>query len=109
MPPAVRLPWELGEFLQLSLRLLEPEAHVHLAVHRRREGEVLLRLLTLARACEQLAEAEVAVGDERAHAARLGERQRLTVIRLAALGIEPRRVGRDVAKQMERVSSRPAV
>ena len=29
------------------LRLLQPEAHVHLAVHRRRGGEVLLRLLAL--------------------------------------------------------------
>src|SRR5215831_14386457 len=48
MPPAVRLPWGLRECLQLSLRLLEPEAHVHLAVHRCRGGEVLVALLTLA-------------------------------------------------------------
>src|SRR5690242_17814461 len=53
---------------QLRLRLLQPEPHVHLAVHRRRGGQVLPRLLALARAPVELTEAEVAVGDERAHA-----------------------------------------
>ena len=43
----------------MALRLLQPEAHVHLAIHRRRRGEVLLRLLTLAHASVELAEAEV--------------------------------------------------
>jgi hypothetical protein len=54
-----------SSILQLRLRLLQPEGHAHLAVHRRRGGEVLLRLLALARAPVELAEAEVAVGDER--------------------------------------------
>src|SRR5215470_19902138 len=49
---------------QLCLRLLQPARRPHLAVHRRRRGEVLLRLLRLARAPVKLAEAEVAVGDE---------------------------------------------
>jgi hypothetical protein len=44
------------------------------------------------------AETEVAVGDEGAHAARLGERQRLAVVGFAALGIEPVGMGRDVAE-----------
>ena len=57
----------------MALRLLQPEAHVHLAIHRRRRGEVLLRLLTLAHASVELAEAEVAVGDDRAHAQLNGE------------------------------------
>ena len=48
----------------------------------------------------QLPEAEVAVGDERAHAARLGEGQRLAVVGLAALRIEPIGMGRDVAEQV---------
>jgi hypothetical protein len=48
--------------------------HTHLAVHRRRVDEMLLSLLPLVRAAVELAEAEVAVGDEGAHAARLGER-----------------------------------
>jgi len=38
------------------------------AVHRRRGGEVLAGLLALVRAVVELAEAEVAVGDEGAHA-----------------------------------------
>src|SRR5262252_4662011 len=42
---------------------------------------MLLRLLGLARAQEELAEAEVAVGDEGAHAARLGERRRAPEVR----------------------------
>jgi hypothetical protein len=46
---------------------LQPARHPHLAVHRRRGGEVLLRLLALARASVELAKAEVAVGGEQAH------------------------------------------
>ena len=83
--------------------------HAHLAVHRRRRGEMLLRLLALARAPVELAEAEVAVGDEGAHAARLGERQRLAVMGLAALGIEPVGMGRDVAEQVQRMGREPGV
>ena len=68
-----------------------------------------LRLLALAGAPVELAEAEVAVGDERAHAARLGERQRLAVVGLAALGIEPVGMGRDVAEQVQRMGREPGV
>ena len=82
------------------LRLLQPEPHVHFAAHRCREGEVYLRLLPLAHAPVEFAEAKVAVGDERAHAARLGEGQRVGVVDLAALGIEPVGMGRDVAEQV---------
>jgi len=38
------------------------------------------------------AEAEVAVGDERAHAARLGERQRLAVVGLGVMGVASTRI-----------------
>jgi hypothetical protein len=41
-------------------RLLQPELHAHLALHRRRGGEMLVRLLALARAPVELAEAQVA-------------------------------------------------
>src|SRR6266849_4307477 len=99
--------WPSGQSTHFHLRLLQPEPHVHLAVHRRRGGEVLLRLLPLARAPRELAEAEVAVGDERAHAAWLGERQRLAVVSLAALGIEPVGMGRDVAEQVQRMGREP--
>src|SRR5262252_6949426 len=71
----------------LRLRLLQPKPHIHLAVQRRRGGQVPLRLLAFARPSRQLAEAEVAVGNERAHAARLGKGQRLTVMGLAAVRV----------------------
>ena len=92
-----------------DLRLLQPEPHVHLAVHRRRGGEVLLRLLALARAPVELAEAEVAVGDERAHAARLGESQCLAVVGFDPLRVEPVGMGRDVAEQVQRMGRVPVV
>jgi hypothetical protein len=44
------------------------EPHVHLAVHRRRDGEGLVGLLEPARAPRELAEPEVAVGDKGAQA-----------------------------------------
>src|SRR5262245_11537829 len=48
--------WALSyRFPHLRLRLLQPVRHPHLAVHRRRGGEMLLRLLTLARASIELA------------------------------------------------------
>ena len=53
---------------QLRLCLLQPVRHPHLAIHRRRRGEMLLRPLALADAPGELAKAEVAVGDEGAYA-----------------------------------------
>src|SRR5262245_25533643 len=50
------------------LRLLQPEGHAHLAVHRRCCLTALLGFGRITRAPVQLAEAEVAVGDEGAHA-----------------------------------------
>src|SRR5262245_4110148 len=78
--------WRLRHLPHRRLRLREIEAHVHLAVHRRSDGEVLVRLLPLSRAPEELAEAEVAVGDERAHAELAGEGQGLTVKGFRILG-----------------------
>jgi hypothetical protein len=63
-----------------SHRLFPPACHAHFAVHRRRDGEVLLSLSGIADAVMHFAETEVAVGDERAHAAGLGERQCLTLM-----------------------------
>src|SRR4030095_3381131 len=107
--PWLVAPALLAQLPLLRFRLLQPKPHVHLAVHRRRGGKVLLRLLALARAPVELAEAEVAVGDERAHAARPGEGQRLAVVGLAARGIEPVGMGRDVSQQVESVGRVPEV
>jgi hypothetical protein len=84
-------------------------ALAHLAVHRHGGGEVLLRLLPLACAPVELAETEVAVGDERAHAEVGGERQRLAVMGLAALGIEPVGMGRDVPEQVQSMGREPGL
>ena len=51
----------------------------------------------------------MAVGDERAHAARLGESQRLAVVGLAALGVESVGMGRDVAEQVQRIGREPGM
>ena len=59
------------------LCMLQPKIHIHIAVHRGGHCEVLLRLQSLTGAAGELAEPEVAVGDEGAHAARLGEGQGL--------------------------------
>jgi hypothetical protein len=60
---------------------------------------VLFRLLPLARAPVELAEAEVAVGDERTHPELLGERERVAVVSLSFLrGIA---AGGDLPKEPE--------
>src|SRR5262245_37985947 len=95
--------------LRQLAHLLQPEPHVHLAVHRRRGREVLARLVALARAPVELAEAGVTVSDEGPHAAGSGEGQRLAVVALAALGIEPVGMGGDVAEQVQRMGDEPGV
>src|SRR5262245_48390703 len=67
------------QLFHLRLRLLQPERHLHLAVHRRRGADMFLRLLAIARAPVELAEAEVAVGDEGAHAEIFGEGKGTTI------------------------------
>src|SRR5260370_38127180 len=84
----------------LGLRLLQPEAHVHIAVQRYCGGEVLADLLLLLCTLIELAKAEVAVGDERAHAERVGERQRLAVVACSFVGAARRR---DVTGEAEGV------
>jgi hypothetical protein len=59
--------------------------------------------LSLARPPVELAEAEMAMRDEGSHSERFGERQRSAVMPLAARGIEPVAMARDVAEQMQRV------
>jgi hypothetical protein len=57
----------------------------------------------------ELAEAEVAVGDKRAHAARLGELQRFAVVNLATLAVEEVGMGRDVTEQVPRMGREPGL
>src|SRR5260370_17574206 len=86
---------------QIGRRLLQPVRHAHLAVHRRRGGEVLVRLLPLAGALIQLAEAEVAVGDEGAHAELAGKCQRLIVAGVSRLHLRGFTMRGDLAEEIE--------
>ena len=61
---------------------------------------MLLRLLPPTRLPEDFGEAEVTAGDDWAHSARLGDRKRLTVVRLTALCVEAIAMARDVAEQV---------
>src|SRR5437870_8444209 len=63
---------------------------------------VLLRLLALARAPGELAEAEVAVGDEGAHAARRGQDQRLAIVAFGRGDGRRLTMGGDLAEPAER-------
>src|SRR5215467_5694948 len=96
-----------ADLLNLRLRLLQPVRHVHFAIHRCRGGEVLLGLLALAGASVELAEAEVAVGDERAHAELVGERQRLSVVPGCVFAASGRRDVSDEAEGVGLVSPSP--
>src|SRR6266851_6318914 len=72
----------------LRLRLLHPVRHPHLAVHRRRGGEMLTRVIPLVCSPVELAEADVAVGKERAHPELAGKRQGCTVVALRVSAVE---------------------
>src|SRR5262245_16230922 len=76
--------------------LLQPEAHVHLAVQRLRRSEVPTRLIGAAGALVERAETEMTVSHERTHTARLGERQRLAVEGFSVLGVTRLQPDRDV-------------
>src|SRR5215468_1219992 len=86
----------------LRFRLLQPKAHVHLAEHRRSGSEVLLRLLVHTRAPVELAEAQVAVGEEWPHAEFVGERHGLTIVTFGLLRVRRIGMGRNLATEVER-------
>src|SRR5437879_7037849 len=76
----------LSEAAHRRFRVLQPGTHVHRAVHRRGGREVFSGFLTLAQPSVELPEAEVAVGDERAHAQFVGEGHSLLVGGFSLLG-----------------------
>src|SRR5262249_46777206 len=71
--------------------------------HLRRADEMLAGAVGIAGAAVELAQAEMAVSDERAHAVQLGERHCLPVVSCTAFGFEPIGVGRDIAEKAERM------
>jgi hypothetical protein len=94
---------------QLRFRLFQPVRHTQVAVHRRCRRDMLLRPLARAGAPRDMAKTEVTMGDEGLHAEPLRQRQCLTVMSLAALGIELIGVGCDVAKQVQRMGGEPGL
>jgi hypothetical protein len=70
-----------------------------------------MRLLALANALVELAEPEVTVGEKRAHAERLAEGQRLTIVVLCGLYVVTISMRSDVAEEPEgpRFASPPAL
>ena len=79
--PLGRIP----QFRSIRLDLLQKELHVHRAVHIRGRCKVLLRQIAPICAPIQLGEAQVAVGDERAHSEFLGKRERVPVVAVSML------------------------
>jgi hypothetical protein len=75
----------LSELTYFSHRLFPLVCHAHFAVHRRSDRETLLSLAAFPTAPIELTKAEVAMGDERAHASGLGERQYLTVMAFSSV------------------------
>jgi hypothetical protein len=92
----------LSEAAHLCLGLIQPEPHIHLAVHRRSGREVFPGILTLALASVELAEAEVAVGDDRPYAQFLGKGQGLPVSGFGLFGIRRAAMRSDLAESPER-------
>ena len=85
------------------LRLLHPEPHIHLAVHRHGSREVLLRLLPLVQSLVELAQADVVVSDERAHAPFVGEGYSLPVGGFSLCGVHGIAALQDPARQTSTV------
>src|SRR5712692_4008411 len=90
-----------GLLPHLRLRLVQPEAHVHLAVHRRRRRQMLSGLVRLVGLPEELTQVEVAVGDERTHAEVAGQGQGLAIVAFRRLDSRRIATGDDFAEQAE--------
>jgi hypothetical protein len=93
---------------QQSLRLGQPEGHVHGAVQLDGGGQLGVSLLSLASHGVQGAEATVAVGLEGTHAERLGESKGLPVVGFGLFGSGGIGVGMDSAKLVQRACLVPA-
>src|SRR5690242_8525555 len=86
---------------ELRLRLLDPGPHVHLAVHRGRDREMLLRGRSPAPTPVQAAEAAVTAGDEGTQPARVGQEQGLPVVTCGGLDLARVATGGDLTEEPE--------
>src|SRR5215468_6767143 len=99
--PAETIAPSLTQLAELCFRALRPVCHFHFAIHRPCDCELFLSATLIASATVHFAQAEVAVGDEWAHAAWLREGQSLAVIAFSVLGPG---CGCDVTIEAKRVS-----
>src|SRR5712692_8290558 len=90
-----------GQLSDLGLRPIQPEAHVHLAVHRCRRRQMLSGLPMPVGLQEELAQVEVAMGDERTHAEVAGQGQGLAIVAFRRLDSRRIATGDDFAEQAE--------
>src|SRR6516225_10575200 len=97
------------EWTEFRLGLLQPEARVHLTVHRRRRHEMLLCLHPLPGVLVELTDAEAAVSLERAHTQLLGRHERLTIVGLGTLGLGGIAMRGDLAKKSQGVGEASAL
>src|SRR5512144_608582 len=93
---------------ELRLRLLDPGPHVHLAVHRGRDREMLLRGRSPAPAPVQAAEAAVTARDEGTQPARVGQEQGLPVVPRGGLDLARVATGGDLTEEPGRARRAPA-
>src|SRR5262245_7125118 len=91
-----------GSRLERCLRSLQPERHLHAAVHVDRGRQLALSLLATTSALVELAQPEVAVGRQRAHLELVGQGQRLAVVGFGLLHFGWISPGGDLAKEAER-------
>src|SRR5256885_2566929 len=83
--------------------------HAHLAIHRGRDGQVVLAWHSIARVAIELAEAEVAVGDEGAHPEFVRQGEGAAVRVACALDVHGLSADGDIAKQPVHVGEMPAL
>src|SRR6266404_5100204 len=93
----------------LRLRLVQPEAHVHFAVHRRRRRQMLSRLLVLVGLPKELAQMEMTVGGERTHAELASQGQGLAVVAFCRPVSRRITTGSDFTEQAEAPRLVPAL
>ena len=89
-------------------RLPMPEVHAHVTIHCHGLRGVLVRLLTSVLPTVEPPKAEVAMGDKRAHAERLSQREGLPVVALRSLGIRRLAVSGDLAEKVKSMGLVPA-
>ena len=89
----------LTQLLQLRLSLFQPQSHFHLPHHCDRRSEMLFSLLSAPYPPVQLAQTNVAMRYERAHAELFSEGESLAIVGFRLTGIKGIFAGGDLAEE----------